>query len=525
MTEPLEAGLFSVDVKSRRVRGILVPWNEMSRVSSTKNKPVKFPPGHVRVPRDISIVGLNRQHDRYDPFGRAVKLDTSHEVGLYAEFAIADTEEGDAWLADHGDLVRLSPELRDIIRDADGETATATLTGAALVDAGAFASAGLFAVDEDDETDGDEAVELEDTDAASAVEDEEPAAEPDEEKEDAVAEASATEVMLGGQGKTTVNKEERGAFASKGAFFRLMDDIMGGRAAYEDRQRVARELSGEAGMFALSDVDYDGTGGVGAKMTPTQWIGEVPTLSYVPVWSDLFPSETLASLSLGGWKWGTKPTGGTWTGNKDAIPSNTPTVTPVTESATRWAGGHDIAREHRDFGTPGFFESYNAAMRNSFEQWLDVTIVRTELLAGATDIEADDPTGLTIGAGWSALIDGAAQVIANGYVPTFAQIELSLWKSMMKVPSSDTIGYLEAALNLESGTLSGFSFRPVTGITTGHIIVGSRSAAAVYTLPGSPIRAEALNIANGGIDVGFFGYGGLLIRDAAAVVDVAPYSA
>lgn len=522
MSDDLEVGMFSVDTDTRRVRGILVPWNELSRVSSTKNKPVKFPPGNVRIPRDVSIVGLNRQHDRYDPFGRAAVLDAAHERGLYAEFVVADTPEGDAWLADHGSLVRLSPELRDIIRDPDGVTATATLTGAALVEAGAFASAGLFAIDEDPEPDPDPAPAppAPTPEPAPAAPDPEPAPVPDpDKKEDDMGAASALEVMLAGYG---ASKPEE---LTKRKFFRMIDDVMGGRASAEARAFVAANAGpGESGMFALLDVDYDGGAGVGAKMTPAQWIGEVETLTYQPVWYDLFPTEGLTSLTLGGWKWGVKPAGGTWTGNKDAIPSNTPTVVPVSDTATRWAGGHDIAREHRDFGTPGFFESYNAAMRESYEQWKDTTIVRTEVLAGATDIEADNPAGLTIGAGWSALIDGAAQLVANGFVPTFAVVELSLWKSMMKVPNSDTLGYLEAALNLEAGSLSGFTFRPAAGLPTGHVIVGSRNAATVYQLPGSPVRAEALNIANGGIDVGLFGYAGLLIRNAAGIVDVAPYT-
>lgn len=521
MTDDLEVGMFSVDVETRTVRGILVPWNELSSISSTKNKPVKFPPGGIRVPRDVSVVGLNRHHDRYDPFGRAVEADNTHERGLYTVLRIADTEEGDQWLADYEagqtDLVRLSPELRDIIRDADGETATATLTGAALVDAGAFASAGLFAIDPEKETTTTE-------DASATTETAEESA--PQEEEETVPEAQIPNGLPAPAPVADVEKKETGEFAgiSRRQYFRMLDDIMGRRASAETRALVARSIPGEAGMFALNDVDYDGTDGLGAKMTPAQWIGEVETLEYVPVWSDLFPQETLTSLSLGGWKWGVKPKGGTWAGNKAAIPSNAPTVVPVTDTATRWAGGHDIAREHRDFGTPGFFESYNGAMREDYELWKDTTIVRTELLAGATDIEADDPTGLTIGAGWSALIDGAATIVAAGLVPTFANVELSLWKSMMKVPSSDTLGYLEAALNLESGTLSGFRFRPVTGITTGHIIVGSRSAAAVYQLPGSPIKAEAQNIANGGIDLGLFGYSGFLIKNAAGLVDVAPYT-
>lgn len=511
MTEEMEFGLFSVDAPTRTVRGIIIPWNETSSLNKTKNAPVKFQPGDVRIPRDHTVVGLNKHHDRYDPFGRASVLDDKHERGLYSEWLIADTEDGDAWLADHGDLVRLSPELRDIVRHPDGRT-TATLTGAALVDAGAFASAGLFSVDE------------ETTEEAPAPT-EEPAEPEEEEEEDTVPEAQIPN-GLPAPSPAPTEKNETGEFAgiTRSQYFRMMDDIMGRRASNETRALVARSIPGEAGMFALSDVDYDGSGGVGAKMTPAQWIGEVETLEYIPVWSDLFATEPLTSLSLGGWKWGTKPKGGTWTGNKDAIPSNTPTVVPVTDNATRWAGGHDIAREHRDFGTPGFFESYNAAMREDYELWKDTTIVRTELVAAATDVEADNPSGLTIGAGWSALIDGAATVVAAGLVPTFAQIELSLWKSMMKLPSSDTLGYLEAALNLEGGTLSGFRFRPVTGIPTGHIIVGSKTAARVYQLPGSPVKAEAQNIANGGIDLGLFGYAGLLIKNALGIVDVAPYT-
>lgn len=523
----MEFGLFAVDQTSRIVEGIIVPWNEPSRLNTTRNAPVKFRPGDLRVPRDPSVVVLNRMHDRYDPIGNGRHFEP-RENGLYAQYRIAETEEGDAWLADHGDLVRLSPELRDIVRHPDG-TVTATLTGSALVDEGSFASAGLFAIDPD-------AAQLdvaEDTPNPSGDGSTEDAPEGDAQTEgegmepDAIATVPGTVAPAGtasGEKKT-----ETGMFGGKRvtrrSYFRMLEDVMGGRASYETRQFVASTIRGEAGMFALNDVDYSGAGGVGDAMTPDQWIGEVEGVPFVSMWADLFGApQNLTSLTLGGFKWGVKPQGGTWTGNKDAIPSNTPTIVPVSDTAARWAGGHDIAREHRDFGTPGFFESYNAAMREDFEKWKDETIVRTELLAAATDVEADNPAGLTIGAGWSALIDGAASVVAAGFIPTFANVELSLWKTMMKVPSSDTLGYLEAAIGLDAGSLDGFRFRPVTGITTGHLIVGSRNAADVYQLPGSPIRAEALNIANGGIDIGFFGYAGLVVKNAAGIVDVAPYT-
>lgn len=545
----MEAGVLlaeSVNTETREIPFTALRFGEVGRTNLGR---IIVDKGAFSLPEDVeNTMQVNLDHDQTHPLGRVLMAEERTDT-IDGVLRIAKGADGDALLARYAANDPEAPravslEVRDIVLRA-GRAVAGIVTGLAITKAGAFPSASLFAADagEVDEPAPSSATvkvtvdttELVDAmkkaaasvdpttpDEAPASEDTKPDGEPDEEKEEAVADATASEVMLASRAATPEKKETG---PSRTAFFRMVDEVMGGRASAETRAFVAGNLgAGESGMFALSDVDYDGAGGVGAKMTPAQWIGEVPTLEYVPVWADLFAQENLTSLSLGGWKWGTKPTGGTWTGNKDAIPSNTPTVTPVTDTATRWAGGHDIAREHRDFGTPGFFESYNAAMRNSYEQWKDTTIVRTEVLAGATDIEADDPTGLTIGAGWSALIDGASQVIANGYTPTFAQVELSLWKSMMKVPNSDTLGYLEAALNLESGTLSGFSFRPVTGIPTGHIIVGSRAGGAVYQLPGSPIRAEAQNIANGGIDVGLFGYAGFLLKDAAAIVDVAPYT-
>lgn len=507
----MEHGLFTVDAATRRVRGILIPWDETSRVSSTKNAPIKFKNGDIAVPRDVTVVGLNRKHDRYDPIGRAAVL-TPREDGLYSEFEIADTDEGDAWLADHGDLVRLSPELRDITRDDNGG-GTASLTGAALVTEGAFASAGLFAIDEEEAT-------VTETDTTPAPADDDEPEDPADNQEEEVTDTTVATIP----GALPPARVEEKKLTANG-LFAMIDRMQSGRATPEERATIQRELSGSAGLFALNDVDYDDTAGVGAKMVQSQWIGEVKDgTTYAQKYAPLFGSKSLTQLAMAGWTWGTKPAGDTWTGNKAAVPSNTPTITPVSENASRWAGGHDIAREHRDFGTPGFFEAYNAAMRESFARWLDEDIVLTEALAGATALEADDPSGLTIGAGWSALIDGATDVVAAGLLPTAAVVETSLWKAMAKVPSSDTLGYLSAALGLSEGDLDGFRIIPSSDLTASHILVVSRDAADVYTLPGSPIRAEALNIANGGVDVGFFGYGGLLIKNADGIVDVGPYT-
>lgn len=547
--ENLGVGLFALNREDRTVRGVLVPWGEQSRLSVSKTKPVRFDgPQDLRVPRDVSIVGLNRLHDRFDPLGRAVELDSSSvPAGLVATFRIADTPEGDEWLAEPGNLRRLSAEVRNMRRRADG-SATAELVGAALVDEGAFASAALFAVDAVDseshtvneytDEEGNVWRRVVDVDSSSSTEIEDDGTITTTSTTTVVEVSEPAEPETPEEGNNTVEEEVPNTFSagdrkagnrpvSAGEMFAIMSARASGTATADQRRRFveARGDVDESALFALSDVDYDGAAGVGAQMTQPAWLGEVVDgTQYLPRFFNLFGSRDLTALAMSGWKWGVRPQGGTWAGNKADIPSNTPTIVPVSENAQRWAGGHDHAREHRDFNTPGYFESYYAAMTEDFFRWLDEDVVLTDVLAAATEIEADNPAGLAIGAAMSGLIDGAAAVVDAGLLPTFAVLPTAGWKSILKTPNSDVLGYLNAQLGLDEGTLenNGFVIRGSSGVT--NTIVGSRSAADVYTLPGSPIRVEALDVARGGIDTGLFGYGGLNVLNPAGIVEVTPYT-
>lgn len=528
----------------RTIRGLLLPYGELSRTNITQTEPVMFSKGTVKVPRDPQAVWLNLEHDRFKPIGRATQIEET-DAGLVATFAIDNTDEGDEALAavQSGRLSRLSAEVTDFFRHG-AQAIRSRLSGAGLVTEGSFASAALFAVaaenavlDVDDAALTDfqpastTAAQADTDEPTGAPEDAEPSADTQEEKvTEQVATIPGALPVPPGKAEDQPEKKTEHAMFSAPVLQPALRRLATATGTGEDLMLAQRFFAEQGNLFALSDVDYDGGAGVGAKMVQPQWLGENRGPDYLQRFIPLFRQGTLTSLSLGGFKWGTKPAGGTWTGNKDAIPSNTPTIVPETESASRWAGGHDIAREHKDFKTPGFFESYEYWMRRSFYEWLDKTIVLTEALAGATDIEGDDPTGLDIGPALSQMIDGAARVIDAGYTPTFATLDTNYWKTIAKIPHSDVLGYLNAQLSLRVGgdnRLDTFSIvpAPVGTVTAEHVVVGSRDAATVFTLPGSPIRAEALNIANGGLDFGFFGYGGLKIEDPAALVDVAPYTA
>jgi hypothetical protein len=492
-------GLFTVDADARRVRGILIPWEEMSRTSQTGNRPMKFKPGGVTVPRDASVVGLNLEHDRFSPIGRLASAEPVTE-GLYAEFAIADTDEGDAWLADHGELVRLSPELKNI--RVSGDYGAASLTGAAVVADGAWASAGLFAVgdvteddqdDDDDDQDDDDAAG---TPAETDVPAEGPPAEPgdDTEREDAVPDATVPTTMLGGRAR----RADVPSLTRNGFFAAL-------RTARRDgNQAVLQPYLDDAenvGLFALNNITYDDANGLAADAAiPHTWLGELAggarfQRTVVP----LLSPGVLRSLVATGWVWNVRPSMGLWAGNKTAIPSNNPTVTPKDFTAQRFAGGHDLAREYYDFNVTEVIDSYIESMVDSYYVLSD-DFALDQLVAGATAVVN---TSTTVS---GQLAQMARAVLAARVAPTFALVAPDVFDAFTDVISSESSAYFSPTINLADGDLKGIPLIPDDRLAAGQAVVGSKSAATAWELPGVPIRVSAPDLVLGGVDNALFGY-------------------
>ena len=545
MTEPIEfehSAIFA-NIAERSLRALLLPWGELSRQSPTTT-PIRFSRGRVKVPRDISIVGANVGHDHFAPVGRAAQISDT-EKGIVGVFSIAATDEGDQLLADakaawdSGSPLKVSPELRNITRNGE-EGIFAELIGVAFVPDGAFQSAAVFsfatALDEapatapDGETDADKIARLErELAQANTPPTTEPAPAGTDNKPEAPAPTAEETIVglpntLGAKTGSPASTEEQPV--TKREAFAIFEAIRSGEATEEMLARINPTLSkGQNGMFALNDVKYTGAGSVQPDERRSQWIDQVwDGRTYVQKVLALFNHKDLTAKVVSGFRWTTKPGGGTWAGNKANIPSNTPATEPVTATAAFYAGGHDHAIEHQIFDTPGYFESYFAMEAESYAEWADGQ-VRTAVLAAATSVEADNPGGLTIGAGWSALIDGATEVINANALPSFALVAPALWKSMMKVPNSDTLGYLDAALGLEAGTLdrSGFVIRPLAALAVGNILVGAKEAATVHELPGL-IKITAPDTVKGGIDTNVIGAAATVIHKATALQLVTPYT-
>jgi hypothetical protein len=547
-TEHLPAyGMFAVDRDARTVRGILLPWGQRSRTSVSKTKPITFPRGSVTIPRDPSVVGLNRMHDRFDWIGRATHL-VDEPVGIVATFAIADTDEGDAWLADHGDLTKLSPEVKGITRD-DADFGTAILTAAAVVDEGAFATAALFAVDHTETPapdpaqgrgivppdleaaareaarsfggdvphdpgprprpdDDDLEPEVDDTDEATADSDDEPTEESDEEEGDTMGDAIAPPTMLGGRTRVAARTEPR---LSKEGFFAALHEVR--RTGSKDALAPYVKSAQETGMFAVNNITYDDASGIAASSgLPDTWLGELAAgARFARTIVPLLTQATLTSLVATGWVWLTRPSMQRWAGNKTPVPSSTATTGPKSFTAQRFGNVNDLAREFYDFNVTEVINSFVEAVVDSYYVESD-DFALEKLLEGAT------PATTTSGTVSGMLAQLARQVLAARVAPTFAVVAPDVFDAFTDVTNSEQSAYFSPTINLADGSLAGIPLVPDDRLAAGQAIVGAKSAATAWELPGVPIRVTAPDLVLGGYDEAMFGYIAVGVTYPAGVV-------
>jgi hypothetical protein len=552
MTEVIiDAGTLTASDQDRTVTGLLVPYGEECRSNLGR---FTVDTGAFSLP-DPSIVGLNVEHAREDAVGRATALRDTPE-GVVATFSIAPGADGDAALADikAGKRKHLSAEVANVAIKA-GKAVGGKLFGGALVKTPAFPSATLLAAavdtpeavepvapdDKDGVTetktvvnsDGSSTVTTTTTKTETAADGtvteiktvstetvakpaEEPAAEP---KEEPVGVPNTLTASKKGATEKKVGKSE---------FFTLLASADKGEVQGQDMIALSN-LAKATGMFALSDVKYDGTGGITTGIQLPEWIGEVwDGQTFEQKYLPLFDHADLTSLQYQGFQWDVKPHGGDWAGNKSNVPSNTPSLKKVTATASRYAMAHDIARELQDlrvFGDTNFFEMYFQAGAEDYARWADQKVFAA-LVAAAEAHVADNPAGLDIGPAMSAIIDGASELVAKNLVPQFALVGTDYYKQIGKTTSKDALAYLSAAIGIkgEDGSLEGFRLVPSADIAGTDVYVGVSQALTVRELPGSPLRADALDIARGGIDHGLFGYAGVQVNRADAIVKVTPYT-
>lgn len=529
MTRATVAGtLLAADADARRLRYLLLPYGEEGRTNLGR---VTASRGAVTIPDRVS---LNIEHDRTRPVGWADRADFVETVrGLEASFTIAPTTAGDDLLTEARSGLRAgaSVELEPVVIRA-GAIVSGMLAGAGAVAASAFPSAQLVAADAGDLPDG----MPEDEDSRTTSEDHividgveyvrkttstytTETTRADGEGDDNEEEGTVPENTQ--EGTTPATAPAGGLAASRAA----TDGARALRAAGPTRSELvslmasAHKAGGARGLTAaLADVVPANILGIEQPQYVGQlWDGKAYTRKFVP----LFNHADLTSYSITGWRWVTRPSVAAWAGNKTDVPSAAIETEPVTVSAERIAGAHDIDRKFRDFNDQEFFNAYLAAMTESYAQVSDITVL-ADAVAAATDVvpgtvPTDVPAALAY------IVDGALSILAaTDTMPTFAIVQPALWRDLILTPKDHTVEYLNTAFGLEEGSTEGFRIIPSSQAPAGGVLVGTRAAMTVHELGGSPIRVEALDVSKGGIDNGLFGYLADNVHDSAGLASVVP---
>jgi hypothetical protein len=523
MTALRAAGtLLAADPGTRQLTYRLLPYGEAGR---TNLGVITAAAGTVALPAAAAVV-LNLEHERRRPVGRGRALVESAE-GLDATFGVVETTAGNDLLAEAAAGLRTgaSVELEDVVIRS-GRLISARLVGAGAVVDPAFPSAQLVASDtggDDDQADDDNDDDTDSGDNPQVTPAVIPVAIPDTDTDDDADSTDDTDSEA--DMTTTTTTAAAGTLAASRApaglptprtaprepgfreIVRLLATAGRSGAGVQGQLFAALQAAspGSTELFAaLSDIT-PGAGSVDDVLQIPQWLGEVwDGRIYQQRYLPLLDHKDLTAMQVKGWKWVVKPEVAPYAGNKAPVPSNAATTEPYVLDAFRIAGAHDIDRIFRDFNVEEFWTSYWAAMAESYAKQADAAV--GEMLLDSAPYVAPGTVPANVSKAATYIVDGALAIIDTA-LPTFSIVSKDLYRELLLTRNEDLLAYLNMALGLEAGTVSSFAIVPgAAGFPADSVIVGAKPAATVYELPGTPIRVEALNIANGGIDTGLFGY-------------------
>lgn len=458
-----------VDTDSRTIRGMVVPWAIPGNTSVGR---VRFRPGSLSWPSTLSRVKLTREHDRSAPRGYAIEIAPDAD-GLRMAFHAAATPDGDTALTEAAEFLRdgLSVDLDDV-QLRGGWVESARLVAVGQVAVPAFDEARIAASDiSDEEEKGQE--ERQGSEEFDPAPQEIPEAVP-EAQEEAMPENATVPATL--RAAHAPSQSAQGVSTMRELYAAMVD---------------AHRLPPAQLTAALQNITRTANEWVQA----TQYEGELWNgIAYQRVVVPLLTNKDLTGWKVSGWRWKTPPVVAPYAGDKAPVPSNVAETEPVEIEAERLAGAHDIDRKFRDFGDTSFFESYYAAMAESYAALSDQAALQ-DLLAVATSV--------TAGAGdtaWQTLLAMALDVQdAKHTGATFALVGRNFAMQLAGTTAQEAPAFLSLI-----GGLPDIKYSPM--MDDDQALVGIKAGATFYELPGVPIRVEAVDMVNGGVDAGVFGY-------------------
>lgn len=525
------------DVGSRLITGLIIPWEEYGETSVGR---VIAGRGSIRIPADPSRVKLVDHHQTPPrPIGFGVNFTDTPE-GIMGVFKVGATPEGDRGLLEASEHLSdaFSVELSDLTLQGDRIT-DSMLSATALLAVPAFASARVASVTAaqapittqegntmteeqrarlrellamntrtpEQETEFQQLVSLAAGDTATAPAQPQPAAAGSVSELAAALVPHVMTMMRAQTGITPDDPNLAAAMATVPAGLSVPGSKPSTRPLtdlYAAMTRVARGESKPQLEAALTSITQTAS----AFAMQDEYAGQLwQALDYTRKYVGLLKPGTLTSYKGNGWKWGVAPAVAAYAGDKAAVPSNSPTIVNVPWTASRLAGAHDLDRKFRDFGDDEFFQAYYEAMTMSYAMLSDQA-ARDFVIAQAT-AGAAVTGGLLVSV---AKVAARLNVVINDAGVDYVLVNDQDKIGLLSTTAASVPAFLEDFIGIKPGQFIG-----TTAVAAGTIIVGNRNAGQFKELPGVPIRAEVVDMVNGGIDGGVFGYYATLANMPTAI--------
>lgn len=518
----------AADAAHRTLTGLVVPYGTPGNTSAGT---VVVKAGAVTLPEDLRRVKLVDEHQRPPrAIGYAVAAEDS-PAGLRMTFRVGATPAGDAALLEATEGVRdaFSVELADVATDSTGATVTASrLTAVALVTVPAYADAVVDHIAASHNTEGttmltdeerarltvlrarqtltqDEAAEL----AALAAREEDPA---ENTQTPTVAPAPPAGEAAAGAAGVVTPAPAAAVTASMPAGLQGAGGQQAARPTRPIRElfaSMARVFSGTSRPeleAALSDITLSANVWTARDEYAGQlWSGLTYQRRFVPL---LTPGRLTAPRGTG-WRWVTRPEVDDYAGDKTDVPSNQPNTEAVPWTAARLAGAHDLDRALVDFGDSEYLAAYYAAMTESYAMKSDAKARAFILASAAAGVSAGVGTSL-----FDAVLLAADQLDlnTNGVKPDYVLVNNADRRALLGTRTADVPAFL-AAFDIKPE-----DFIADPAVPAGQVVVGAKAAGTFKELGESPIRVEAVNVTQAGVDGGVYGYWAAYLHHLGGIV-------
>jgi len=226
-------------------------------------------------------------------------------------------------------------------------------------------------------------------------------------------------------------------------------------------------------------------------------------------------TRPLTSTKIEGWKW-TLPTPAPepYAGELAEVPSDAWETVPVSETPSRWAKANKIDRIYTDLGSADLIASLFAILGQNYDGVSDAAVA-ADLVAGATAITGGATTVIeAISKAYLQLKKIGATVskmwMAEDLFTGFAELKVADLPAWI----ANATGFVRLDGNVSLTNV--FDVDVDFELDTSEFLALDSRAATVFESP--QIKLEAQDVAHGGVDIGFFAYGGTLINDPRAVV-------